>query len=217
MIDTMKEMKGDRKAAYSGSGVRVIGVYRNGDSEVAPPIELFRQGDRESADADTLRAPLWALVDAAKAIALIVQARETGARAFTLFDLRDEALAMVGPCLLPLDPPSQYADVWENADPTFGVLLATDAPLVTLHRHLRRCFRVTNDAGREFFFRYYDPRVLRSFLPTCDSNQLNEFFGPVGCWFARKEQNEGYDILRVSNGQLVDGVELAPFRASKGG
>jgi hypothetical protein len=33
--------------------------------------------------------------------------------------------------------------------------------------------------GPKRFFRYYDPRVLRNFLPTCDAAQLREMFGPV--------------------------------------
>jgi hypothetical protein len=32
---------------------------------------------------------------------------------------------------------------------------------------------------RKLLFRYYDPRVLRVFLPTCDPAQLWQIFGPI--------------------------------------
>ena len=32
---------------------------------------------------------------------------------------------------------------------------------------------------RTVLFRYYDPRVLRSFLPACNAAELHQFFGPV--------------------------------------
>ena len=28
-------------------------------------------------------------------------------------------------------------------------------------------------------FRYYDPRVLRAYLPTCDESELRAVFGPI--------------------------------------
>ena len=46
-------------------------------------------------------------------------------------------------------------------------------------RHFRQFLRVRDEAGREFFFRFYDPRVLRVYLPTCNSEELRTFFGPV--------------------------------------
>jgi hypothetical protein len=33
--------------------------------------------------------------------------------------------------------------------------------------------------GKLLYFRFYDPRVLRRFLPTCDAEQLRQLFGPI--------------------------------------
>jgi hypothetical protein len=57
--------------------------------------------------------------------------------------------------------------------------LAARAGLYDLRRHLRRLLQVRTEARETLFFRYYDPRVLRAFLPTCDRAQLAEFFGPI--------------------------------------
>jgi hypothetical protein len=38
---------------------------------------------------------------------------------------------------------------------------------------------VKDEAGRRLVFRFYDPRVLRVYLPTCRPAETDEFFGPV--------------------------------------
>ena len=38
---------------------------------------------------------------------------------------------------------------------------------------------VKNEGGKSIYFRYYDPRVLRVYLPTCNEGELDVIFGPV--------------------------------------
>ncbi len=60
-----------------------------------------------------------------------------------------------------------------------------------MRRHLRRFLLVEDDeTGERFFFRFYDPRTLRVFLPTCTPRQREDFFGEVACWFAEGERGE---------------------------
>ena len=47
------------------------------------------------------------------------------------------------------------------------------------HRHFRTLLRVRDERGRYLLFRFYDPRVLRVYLPTCTVLEAKEFFGPV--------------------------------------
>ncbi|HEY2399507.1 MAG TPA: S1 RNA-binding domain-containing protein, partial [Steroidobacteraceae bacterium] len=35
------------------------------------------------------------------------------------------------------------------------------------------------EQGKRLLFRFYDPRVLRPFLPSCEAGQMREMFGPV--------------------------------------
>lgn len=63
---------------------------------------------------------------------------------------------------------------------SFGIFAWSRADLETLRRHFRRLLRVKDDQGRSLYFRYYDPRVLRVYLPTCTAEELREIFGPVG-------------------------------------
>ncbi len=59
----------------------------------------------------------------------------------------------------------------------WGIFVQSDAPMQTLRRHLRTLLRVRDEAGRYLLFRYYDPRVLRTYLPTCLAAELKTVFG----------------------------------------
>jgi hypothetical protein len=61
----------------------------------------------------------------------------------------------------------------------WAAFFACDLPFDDVRRHLRKFLLVNTDDGRQVYFRYYDPRVLRAFLPTCSPEQLKQFFGPI--------------------------------------
>ena len=77
-----------------------------------------------------------------------------------------------------------FARGWQQS---WGVFLSTDAPSRELRRHLRRFLRVRSEDGRILAFRYYDPRVLRAYLPTCTPGEIAEFFGPLRAIVAEAE------------------------------
>ena len=64
---------------------------------------------------------------------------------------------------------------------SWGIFIRTGVGMPTLRKHLRRFLRVGGPNGRTLIFRYYDPRVMRVFLPTCSAVQLDEIFGPIDC------------------------------------
>ncbi|WP_442496895.1 DUF4123 domain-containing protein [Methylobacter sp. sgz302048] len=75
----------------------------------------------------------------------------------------------------------------------WGIFAVADCDFRTLHRHLRKLNMVYDrELHKSLLFRYYDPRVLSTFLPTCNAEQSAEFFGPVKTWFA--ETNEGKNL-----------------------
>jgi hypothetical protein len=63
-----------------------------------------------------------------------------------------------------------WGDAW-------GIFVRSDTSIQTLRRHLRTLLRVKDESGRYLLFRYYDPRVLRAFLPTCRPAELKTIFG----------------------------------------
>ena len=41
--------------------------------------------------------------------------------------------------------------------------------------------------GKRLYFRYYDPRVLRVYLPTCNTEETKFIFGPLAAYFCEGE------------------------------
>ncbi len=69
----------------------------------------------------------------------------------------------------------------------WGIFMQTSADFATLKRHLRSLLQVYDEEGNSLFFRYYDPRVMRAYLPTCTGEELQTFFGPVTHFFLADE------------------------------
>src|SRR5229473_4842430 len=65
---------------------------------------------------------------------------------------------------------------WGNS---WGIFLRAKATGEELRRHLRRFLIVQDERGKQLIFRYYDPRVLRVYLPTCLPTELRTVFGPI--------------------------------------
>ena len=40
------------------------------------------------------------------------------------------------------------------------------------------------------YFRFYDPVVLRTFLPTATPRQMEDFFGPISAFYVEGEHGE---------------------------
>jgi hypothetical protein len=59
--------------------------------------------------------------------------------------------------------------------------------MIEVRRHLRTLFRVKDETGRILIFRWYDPRVLRAYLPTCLPAELHTFFGPIERFYCEGE------------------------------
>lgn len=87
----------------------------------------------------------------------------------------------VAPYVLPFDPRSTFGEWVLEAGwgRHYGVILHTRADLAGIWRHLRTIVKVFDADGRPLYFRFYDPRVLRLFLPTCSAAQLGTLFGPI--------------------------------------
>ena len=56
--------------------------------------------------------------------------------------------------------------------------------------HFQKFNRVYLEGDDVVLFRYYDPRVLRTYLPTCNREEIESFFGEVKSFFAESEDPE---------------------------
>jgi hypothetical protein len=114
-------------------------------------------------------------------------------------------MAVVAPYLVELDPSAAFtrrllAQGWGQ---NWGVFLTSETPLPALWRHLRGRTRVYGPDLDPLFFRFYDPRVLRSYLPTCSAQQLADFFGPVGFFIAEDETPARAHAWSLADGRLI--------------
>lgn len=104
-------------------------------------------------------------------------------------------LAEVAPYLFCLGSNLMVFDwLWEQGwGRHWGIFLWCRGQSVqTLRDHFRRLTVAEAESGGQVMFRFYDPRVLCSFIPTCSPAQLAYLFGPVRRFMA--ETNVGTEL-----------------------
>ena len=62
---------------------------------------------------------------------------------------------------------------------SWGVFLGTKMSFPEIRKHLRHFLMVDIEGGQRVLFRFYDPRVMRVFIPSCTPEQRKEFFGRI--------------------------------------
>jgi Domain of unknown function (DUF4123) len=142
--------------------------------------ELVRSVKRLLWPEDSLRpVNVWAMLDAARDEKIFDLVSRCHLNKCCLFagDLSPQ-LERAAPHLIQVSPHDSVTesllDSWGQG---WGVFLQSDDSLQALRRHLRTFLRVRDESGRYLLFRYYDPRVLRIYLPTCLSPELKAVFG----------------------------------------
>lgn len=100
-------------------------------------------------------------------------------------------LAEVAPYLAVLELNSPFTDwVLSNGwGKHWGIFGSARADLPALRKHFRQKVMVYDAAGRSLYFRYYDPRVLREYLPACGEKELLALFGPVRSFLVEDAEN----------------------------
>lgn len=149
---------------------------------------------------------LFTVLDAARMGSTLSEARQLAPNHTSLYAGRSaEILADYAPYLFSLDPESAFSDWfftngWGNA---WGICCRSLVSGAELYRHFRRFLMVELEGGQPIYFRFYDPRVLRRFLPTCTAKQLDAFFGPID-YFWLEDEDPNYGLyLWPDNGELI--------------
>jgi Domain of unknown function (DUF4123) len=125
---------------------------------------------------------LFAVLDGARNVRIARELRRSGLAYHCLFSGHlAPALQEAAPYIVQLTPDAAFTGsvIEQGWDESWGIYLASHSNLWTVRSHLRSLLRVSTEAGKKLFFRFYDPRVLRSFLPTCNVAQVRQVFGPV--------------------------------------
>ena len=121
-----------------------------------------------------------------------------------------QPLKAAAPYLLRLEPGDRRAErfierAWGSS---WGIFLRCDTSLDRLRHHLRGFLTVATSRGERLMFRYYDPRVLRVYLPTCTPEELRTVFGPIERFWMEDEQpgrmlEFGLDQTRLERREIV--------------
>jgi hypothetical protein len=113
-------------------------------------------------------------------------------------------LAEMAPYLAHLPPESSFTRLllqkgWGSH---LGIFAISKCDLRTMRMHFRKFLMVLDPEGKPLYFRYYDPRVLRVYLPTCNTDELQTVFGPVEAYIVESETPN--KLLRFTYG--ADGL-----------
>ena len=91
----------------------------------------------------------------------------------------------------------------------WGIFGGTRCGVPRLRKHFRRFVTVSDETGRLRYFRFYDPSVLRVYLPICNAEDRKSFFGSVDWYFMEDvEPGNGRRFLIENNALREDRIAL---------
>lgn len=121
--------------------------------------------------------------------------------------------AAVAPYLVALPPDSAFTSWvlgtgWGRHWGIFAIATpGTD--LRAARDHFRRFLEVRLPDGSVANFRWYDPRVLAVYLPTCNETELDFVFGPIECFVAEDaDPGTALDFRRGDGEVRIDRIGL---------
>ena len=140
---------------------------------------LWPQGEKS-------KLSVWAILDCARDPKIYLALLESRLEFRCLYSgTLPRALEMAAPQLVELSPANRLTRLWldDGWGQSWGVFLKIQ-DAANLRHHLRKFLKVQVENDRWLVFRYYDPRVLRAFLPLAEPQQLQDLFGPIDTWLA---------------------------------
>jgi hypothetical protein len=209
-VDEARLRDGDRIRA--GDTAFVVRFHDEAAPEPISPPEAEPAVGPDVRLLQILRAeptPLFALLDAARGDEVRGLIRGCPEETASLYDgVQGKVLEEYAPHLVRLPAGSPFLDVLvrEGWGRSAGVYLTSRRPFKEVRRHLRRFLMVREEeTDTELYFRFYDPRVLRVFLPTCTPRQAGVFFGEVDRFLL--EDADPAVLLRFSPSPSGEGAE----------
>ena len=124
----------------------------------------------------------------------------------------DPEIALVAPYLVALTAGAGFTDyVLEGWGHDRGIFLLSDVDPRALRRHFRGLIMVHHpDDGRPLYFRFYDPRVLRVYLPSCTRAEADALFGPVARYLVEDEGGKALlRFRREADGVACERIDLS--------
>lgn len=174
-------------------------------------LALWPQGDATPGS-------LWAVLDCArdKRIYRELQVSRLDYQCLYSGDIPTE-LKVVAPHMVELSPRYGFTRslLTRGWGQSWGVFLRINDG-TRLRHQLRKLLTVQAEDGRRLLFRFFDPRVLRRYLPTCTSEELNLVFGPIGAFYAESDApRPALHVFERDEGHLRSRpIEVSDVRAA---
>lgn len=115
-------------------------------------------------------------------------------------------LAAAAPYLvqLPAGSPAAIKLLRQGWGQAWGIFTFAGADLTQARQrlHLKKFLRVQTEQGRKLAFRYYDPRVLNIFLPTCTDEEFSDFLGPIDKLIAESDDGAKAQEFGLRHGAM---------------
>ncbi len=113
-------------------------------------------------------------------------------------------LQYVAPYLVHLLPETEFTNwlLTECWGRHWGIFAQSSLNMRGMRKHFRSLLTVYDETGKPLLFRYYDPRVFLTFLPTCNAEELETFFGKVNYYFAESDNADKLNRFQFLKNEL---------------
>jgi hypothetical protein len=145
-------------------------------------------------------ATLYGIIDAANGPEILALIRDGGCPFESLFQGESAiAMASVAPYLVQLPPQAPLLETliakgWGN---NWGIYVTSRLPLAEVRRHFRHFTMVELPDGRVVYFRFYDPRVFRVFIPTCNPVECRTILDGIEFVYAEGTDGSSMNTFRL--------------------
>jgi hypothetical protein len=160
---------------------------------------------------ETTSQGLFVALDAAQESRIPAELKNRGVEFASLYRGEpEEVLNEVAPYLVKVDRNLEFMN-WlldSGWGKSWGMFLLSSDNLEDLRRHLRHFLLVRDPGGRELYFRFYDPRVLQVYLPTCTAFEAKRFFGPVTTYLMEADSGQAICSFSRNGAQIIPLIEL---------
>jgi Domain of unknown function (DUF4123) len=176
-------------------------------SPAAKPLEAVTLTPPQQELVKLLRnsgGPLFAVLDATRdPLKILTMLRSSGEQYQSLYEgMQAQVLEAFAPYLVRLSADSQLLEtlVAHGWGKNWGIFAVSTADFDTVRKHFRTFLMVNGPDGKRLYFRYYDPRTLRVYLPVCDAGETQFIFGPLAAYLCEDDAPDTVLVFRPAAG-----------------
>lgn len=155
-----------------------------------------------------IRGDWFALVDGAQDSTLHALVTQSPEWQCLIAGMPAPALAAALPYLVRLRPGDRLTERWqsEGTGRNWGLQFRSTLPIDRLRLHFKRFLTARLPDGRTVLFRFYDPRVFRTYMRTASAEERRPWFEGVSLYSAEAEQPGRRHVFSLIDGRLHDGA-----------